>query len=132
MQSGLTSLNGSKRNCKQLRYSRVCDYTYVMEVIGECPTENAGRVAERLQEVMVDSAKDVCSVRMKCDLYKVYRWYADDFSNTVKESYDKLVEGGMDSTSVKNEIRNTYDFITSSVLEDMMTGTFDVEIRTDI
>lgn len=132
MQSGLTSLNGSKRNCKQLRYSRVCDYTYVMEVIGECPSENASRVAERLQEVMVDSAKDVCSVRMKCDLYKVYRWYADDFSNTVKEMYDKAIEKGTNSVSAKNEILQKYDFVSPSVLDDMISGTFDVETRTDI
>lgn len=103
-----------------------------MEVIGECPSENASRVAERLQEVMVDSAKDVCSVRMKCDLYKVYRWYADDFSNTVKEAYDKLIDGGTDSTSAKNTIMEKYDFISSSAIDDMMTGAFDVETRTDI
>lgn len=110
----------------------MCDYTYVMEVIGECPSENSSRVAERLQDVMVNSAKDVCSVRMKVDAYQVFRWYADDFSNTVKEMYDKDIERGMDSTPAKNEILKKYDFITSSVLEDMMLGNFDVETREDI
>lgn len=105
---------------------------YVMEVIGECPSENSDRVAERLQEVMVDSAKDVCSVRMKCDLYKVYRWYADDFSNTIKEMYDKAIKSGIDELSAKNEIVKKYDFISADVLYDMMYGTFDVETRTDI
>lgn len=102
------------------------------EVIGECPSENASRVAERLQEVMVDSAKDVCSVRMKCDLYKVYRWYADDFSNTVKEMYDKAIEKGTNSVSAKNEILHKYDFVSASVLDDMISGNFDIETRTDI
>lgn len=103
-----------------------------MEVIGECPTENSDRVTEILQKVMVDSAKDVCSVKMKVDLYQVFRWYADDFSNTVKEMYDKAIEKGTNAISAKNEILQKYDFVSSSVLDDMISGNFDIETRTDI
>lgn len=56
----------------QLRYSRVCVYTYVMEIIGECPKENADEAAKRLSEIMIESAKPLCSVPMKCDCYKFF------------------------------------------------------------
>lgn len=39
------------------------------EIIGECPRENSGKVAERLSQVMVESAAKVCTVPMKCDCY---------------------------------------------------------------
>lgn len=56
----------------QLRYSRVCVYTYDMEILGECPRENSDKVAERLSQVMVESAAKVCTVPMKCDCYKLF------------------------------------------------------------
>lgn len=48
-----------------------------MEVIGECPIENAKKVADRLSMIMIDSAKDKISVPMKCDSEITKCWYGD-------------------------------------------------------
>lgn len=42
------------------------------EIIGECPKENADEAAKRLSEIMIESAKPLCSVPMKCDCYKFF------------------------------------------------------------
>lgn len=47
------------------------------EVIGECPIENAKKVADRLSMIMIDSAKDKISVPMKCDSEITKCWYGD-------------------------------------------------------
>ena len=47
------------------------------EVIGECPIENAKKVADRLSIIMIDSAKDKISVPMKCDSEITKCWYGD-------------------------------------------------------
>lgn len=45
------------------------------EVIAECPIENAKKCAERLSELMIESAKEKISVPMKCDAEITKQWY---------------------------------------------------------
>lgn len=47
------------------------------EVIGECPYENRKAVADRLTKVMVDSARTVIDIPMKCDAEITKVWYGD-------------------------------------------------------
>lgn len=47
------------------------------EVIGECPIENAKKCADRLSEIMINSAKEKISVPMKCDAEITKVWYGD-------------------------------------------------------
>lgn len=61
-----------------IRYSRVCIYTYVMELIGECPKENAEECAKRLEEVMKNAAKEKCSCPFKCDADISSKWYYNE------------------------------------------------------
>ena len=76
-----------------IRYSRVCIYTHVMELIGECPKINAEKVAKRLEDVMKNSAKDVCDVPFKCDADISERWYYNDYCAEIQEEYaEKLKE----------------------------------------
>lgn len=110
----------------------MCVYTYVMEIIGECPTENAEEASKRLGEVMIESSLDVCSVRMKVDCSVTERWYSDDFSNLVHGMYEDAIADGKEPMSVRNSIYHKYDFISTSVLDDMIDGNFDFETRTDI
>lgn len=48
------------------------------ELLGELPKENAKRGAERLTEVMIEAAKDIIKLPMKCDPSIVERWYGEE------------------------------------------------------
>lgn len=48
------------------------------ELLGELPKENAKRGAERLTEVMIEAAKDIISLPMKCDPSIVECWYGEE------------------------------------------------------
>ncbi len=47
------------------------------EIIGQCPEENVKEVAQRLAQVMIDSAKEKISVPMKCDVEVTRCWYGE-------------------------------------------------------
>lgn len=47
------------------------------EVIGMCPKEHMQIVANRLSQVMIDAAKPIVSVPMKCDVEVTERWYGE-------------------------------------------------------
>ena len=49
------------------------------ELIGECPEENAKKVASRFSELMIEAAKDL-SVPSKCDVEITHRWYGEPLS----------------------------------------------------
>ena len=50
------------------------------ELLGELPKENAKRGAERLTEVMIEAAKDIINLPMKCDPSIVERWYGEEIT----------------------------------------------------
>lgn len=50
------------------------------ELLGEIPRENAKRGAERLTEVMIEAARDIVDIPMKCDPSIVERWYGEEIS----------------------------------------------------
>ena len=64
------------------------------ELIGECPEENAERVAERLCDVMKIAALPECTVPFKCDPTIEKVWYYTDYSDTIREYFNDLVEKG--------------------------------------
>lgn len=45
------------------------------EVIAECPIKYAKQCAERLSQLMIESAKEKISVPMKCDAEASKEWY---------------------------------------------------------
>ena len=57
------------------------------ELIGECPKENADKVAEILTTVMKESAKPVVSIPFKCDATIETRWYETDYSDALNNEY---------------------------------------------
>lgn len=95
------------------------------EILGECPRENSDKVAERLSQVMVESAAKVCTVPMKCDCYEVSRWYEDDFSNAVHDKYVKAIEKGATPEEEQEELLRIYDMINPEKLKEMMLGTYE-------
>lgn len=70
-----------------------------MELIGECPQENAEKCADRLSEIMINSALPECECPMKCDATITSRWYADELSKIIKRSYSK----NQDFEQIKND-----------------------------
>lgn len=47
------------------------------EVIGECPEENALKVKDRLEYLMVHAADELLSIPMKCDIDITRNWYGE-------------------------------------------------------
>ena len=78
------------------------------ELIGECPKEHADEVAERLCEVMKNSALPECTVPFKCDPTIEPVWYYTDYSDNVNGKYEKLIESGMDENSAFESICDEY------------------------
>ena len=62
------------------------------ELIGECPEENADRVAEVLTSVMKEAAKPVVQVPFKCDATIETHWYESDYSDSLINDYQKLLK----------------------------------------
>ena len=60
------------------------------ELIGECPKENAERVADRLCDLMKSSALPECVTPFKCDPTIENVWYETDYSDNIRQAYDKL------------------------------------------
>lgn len=48
------------------------------ELLGEVPKENAKRASQRLTEVMIESAREIIDIPMKCDPSIVERWYGEE------------------------------------------------------
>ena len=62
------------------------------ELIGECPEENADKVADRLCDVMKHSALPECTVPFKCDPTIESSWYYTDYGDTLRAEYHKLCD----------------------------------------
>lgn len=74
------------------------------ELIGECPKENADKVAERLSYLMIESGKPECVVPMKCDAVIESCWYITDFFDLVQSEFTKLVASGKSKEEAFNEM----------------------------
>jgi DNA polymerase I-like protein with 3'-5' exonuclease and polymerase domains len=95
------------------------------EIAGQCPKENAEEVSQILKEVMIESAKEVCSVTMKVDTYTLKHWYGDDCSDVIKDKYDKLCKE-MSPEEAFDIIDKENEEISLKVLREICDGTFDL------
>ena len=79
------------------------------EVIVECPSENAEKVAEIIPKIMVDAGKDYIKCPMVSESSIFRHWYEDDnisylndiFTNYIKGNPDKNIEPLSDLEAVK-------------------------------
>lgn len=62
-----------------------------MELIGECPTENADRVSKRLSEIMLGAALPEVTTPMKCDIEVTKKWYENDYGDIIKKELGELM-----------------------------------------
>ena len=86
------------------------------ELIGECPKENADKVAERLTYIMKTCISDYCVVPFKCDADVSERWYYNVYSNELQDEMKKLSNDGMSQDDAlnaicENHIESTREFI---------------------
>lgn len=87
------------------------------EILGECPKENAEKAAERLSQVMIDTAKPYLNVPMACDTYIVPCWYLEEYSTTVQKEFKELVDDkGLSNEEAFNKIAETR---TESTIENL-------------
>jgi DNA polymerase I len=61
------------------------------ELIGECPKENSEKVAQILTNIMKTCIDDVSSVPFKCDADINEHWYYNDYVNTLRQEYKKIL-----------------------------------------
>lgn len=96
------------------------------ELLGECPIENADKVAELLCKTMISAGKPELSVDMSVDAYIVKHWYADEISNTIYNDYHKRIDKGESREDIIEDIyRNHCEFSKNTIIS-MCDGTFDV------
>ena len=74
------------------------------ELIGECPEENAERVAERLCNVMKSAALPECKVPFKCDPTIERVWYYTDYSDGIREKYAEMIDSGISTEEALNTL----------------------------
>ena len=89
------------------------------ELIGECPTENVDKVAERLCEVMRNAAKPEVEVPFKCDPTIEKSWYDTDYNDNLMKDYKKLLDK-LTPEEAFNSICETYSENTCETLRELL------------
>lgn len=97
------------------------------ELIGECPIENADKVAELLSDIMKHSAEPVVTIPFKCDTEISDRWYHPDYLNDLHNQYNRLIkEKGLLPHDALNQIKfehSEYSIINPSY-DNVVRGSF--------
>lgn len=88
------------------------------ELIGECPIENADKVADRLCDVMKHSALPECTVPFKCDPTIESSWYYTDYSDTLMAEYQNLLK--KDKTTAFSLLCENHTECTVNQLKEMI------------
>ena len=75
-----------------------------MELIGQCPEENAQKVADRLTYLMKQSALPEVTVPFKCDPTIEKRWYMEDYTDMIRSHYEKFLSETNDKQSALQKL----------------------------
>lgn len=90
------------------------------ELIGECPEENAQAVADRLCEVMKNSALPECTVPFKCDPTVTKSWYEDEMEAKLSDLYDTYKD--MSKPDILNSIAEIHTELTLDQISAMLVN----------
>lgn len=63
-----------------------------MELIGECPIENAEKVGERLSYIMAHSIEEYTDMPFKCDSEVESKWYYNTYVHDIDSEISELKE----------------------------------------
>lgn len=91
------------------------------ELIGECPIENAEEVSRLLSDIMKHSAEPVVTIPFKCDTEVSSCWYYDDYSNTLKAEFNKLLDKGLLKQDAYNIILSEHTECTEEQIKDFLS-----------
>lgn len=89
------------------------------ELIGECPIENADKVADRLCYVMKTCIQDYCEVPFKCDADVCDHWYLNDYCDNLKQEFKNLQKDNSIEDSFK-KIVSIHSEMTEQQLKDIL------------
>jgi DNA polymerase-1 len=90
------------------------------ELIGECPKENTEKVAQRLTTVMKTCIDDVSSVPFKCDADVSDHWYYNDYVNTLRQEYKKMLSGKTTQEEVLENIIKEHSELTADEIKKIL------------
>lgn len=91
------------------------------ELIGECPAENADRVAELLTDIMKNSVSDLIVTPFKCDPSIVTCWYEDDYGAELCKEYNGYMESGMTENEAFIQMSRDHVELTTAQLTKMLS-----------
>ena len=89
------------------------------ELIGECPIENADKVADVLTSVMKEAAKPAVQVPFKCDATIETHWYETDYSDSIINNYNNLLKSKSSEQSF-TELLNDHKELTEDQLRKIL------------
>jgi DNA polymerase I-like protein with 3'-5' exonuclease and polymerase domains len=101
------------------------------EVFGQCPRENSEAAAKRLGDVMVLAANTKCKCKFKCDGYAISRWYEDEASGEIKNTYNKYLKQ-MSEEEALTKIKEDFSMVSEKYLKQMCLGTYECNVHDDI
>lgn len=90
------------------------------ELIGECPKENAEKVAERLTHIMRTCVEDDVRVPFKCDASICDAWYLDEQSYALQEVRANLIKAGKTEDEAFSDILTDHEELTEDQLRTML------------
>ena len=102
------------------------------EIMLECPKEYSDKAGERLDELMIEAAKDKCICKFKCDHYITSRWYEDEAAAEIHKDYFKLIQKGVSDEEAISTIKDKYSMINPVYVEQMCRETYEINIHEDI
>ena len=88
------------------------------EVLGECPEENADKVAKRLCQVMIDSAKPYMEVPMSVDAYIVKHWYTDEMCAELKKELESYMKNNLTREQAIDKIISEHQEFTETFIRE--------------
>ena len=91
------------------------------ELIGECPEENADKVAELLTDIMKNSVSDIIVTPFKCDPSIVKCWYEDDYGAELHKEYSGYLKDGMSESDAHFKMLQEHVELTVEQLNKMLT-----------
>ena len=92
------------------------------EVIGQCPSENAKRVAEIIPQIMVDVGKEKIKCPMVSEASIFSHWYEDDLTTYINALYADRIEKGEDPEIVINDIIKSHTELTPEQIRGVLSG----------
>lgn len=90
------------------------------ELIGECPKENADKVAERLTYIMKTCVADIVDVPFKCDASICDAWYYDEMSYALQDKFQDYRKMGMSEDEAIRQLKRDHCELLPEQLEAML------------